>query len=402
MNQYIGVRDLSKKVVRQYIGVGGVAKRVYKAYVGGPGNIPRLYYKDKYWLNVPTVSGTYTYDGTTQTVSFTGLDTDLMTVSGVTSGTDAGTYNAIISLNDTDNYAWMDETTGPKTVPWTIGKQSLAVPTVTGTYTYNMNAQTPTVEGYDNTLMTEGTKTATNAGWHNIAYTLIDQDNYKWPNTSSATAYASWYINKKYVAKPTLNGTVYTWDKTGKHVPLTGEGLEWYSGHYTSKWFVLSGDIWVYDAGSFYTTASINDPSNIAWEGGSTESVTYQWTVNRGQIAVSTQDTTVTMRNTSQHYLQPVYGTATINITLNGSSQALSGSIPDATCQLVVYEEHGADLEVNRISKRNTYYEVQFAGIPHAVAGGAAYSKATFAFTVPTTTDYWGDTLYITVQYYPM
>lgn len=203
MNQYVGVRDLSKKVVRQYIGVGGVAKRVYKAYVGGPGNIPRLYYKDKYWLNVPTVSGTYTYDGTTQTVSFVGLDTDLMTVSGVTSGTDAGTYNAIISLNDTDNYAWMDETTGPKTVSWTIGKQTLSVPTVTGTYTYTGQSQTANISGYDEDLMTKsGDLSATNAGSYMITFGLVDSANYKWQGTSSSTAYAYWSIAKRTAPNP--------------------------------------------------------------------------------------------------------------------------------------------------------------------------------------------------------
>lgn len=73
-------------------------------------------------LAVPTQSGTLTYTGSAQSPEWIGYDADRMTLGGETSGTDAGSYNAEITLRDTDRYEWADGTTGVQTVAWSIGK----------------------------------------------------------------------------------------------------------------------------------------------------------------------------------------------------------------------------------------------------------------------------------------
>ena len=69
---------------------------------------------------LPSQSGALTYTGAAQSPSWTGYNSAQLTLGGVTSGTDAGSYNA--TFTPTANYRWSDGTTTAKTVAWTIGK----------------------------------------------------------------------------------------------------------------------------------------------------------------------------------------------------------------------------------------------------------------------------------------
>lgn len=69
--------------------------------------------------NVPSQSGTLTYNGSAQTPSWSNYDSSKMTLS-VTAQTNAGTYSA--SFTPKDDYMWSDGTTAAKSVNWTINK----------------------------------------------------------------------------------------------------------------------------------------------------------------------------------------------------------------------------------------------------------------------------------------
>lgn len=75
----------------------------------------------------PSQDGSLTYTGAIQSPSWTGYNAAQLTLGGVTSGTNAGNYNA--TFTPTANYRWADGTTDAKTVSWTIGKAagSLAI-----------------------------------------------------------------------------------------------------------------------------------------------------------------------------------------------------------------------------------------------------------------------------------
>lgn len=77
-------------------------------------------------ISVPTVSGTLTYNGTSQSPVWSGYDTTKMTIGGQTAGVNAGAYTA--TFTPKTNYEWADGTTAAKEVVWNIGK---AVPVLT-------------------------------------------------------------------------------------------------------------------------------------------------------------------------------------------------------------------------------------------------------------------------------
>ncbi|MBQ4311268.1 MAG: InlB B-repeat-containing protein, partial [Oscillospiraceae bacterium] len=66
----------------------------------------------------PTVSGTYTYNGSEQKVVLSGFDPEKMTVSGTTAATAVGTYTLSVSLND--GFVWNDGSTADVVLSWTI------------------------------------------------------------------------------------------------------------------------------------------------------------------------------------------------------------------------------------------------------------------------------------------
>ena len=77
-------------------------------------------------ISVPTVSGSLTYNGQTQSPTLTGYDADKMALSGDTSGTNAGSYTAVVT--PTAQYKWADGSTEAKDIQWSIAK---ATPSIT-------------------------------------------------------------------------------------------------------------------------------------------------------------------------------------------------------------------------------------------------------------------------------
>ena len=69
---------------------------------------------------VPSQSGALTYNGSSQSPTWSGYSATQMTIGGTTSGTNAGSYTA--TFTPKANYRWSDGTTTAKSVSWSIGK----------------------------------------------------------------------------------------------------------------------------------------------------------------------------------------------------------------------------------------------------------------------------------------
>ena len=71
-------------------------------------------------LTVPSQKGTLTYTGSSQTPTWNNYNSAKMTMSGVTSGINAGSYTAVFTPKT--GYNWTDGTSTAKNVTWKIGK----------------------------------------------------------------------------------------------------------------------------------------------------------------------------------------------------------------------------------------------------------------------------------------
>ena len=142
---------------------------------------------------VPTQNGTLTYNGQSQSPSWNSYNPDTLTLGGVTSGTDAGTYTA--TFTPKDPYKWTDGTTTAKQVQWTINKATVAPPTQSGSLTYTGSPQSPSWNGYDTSKLTiGGTTSGTNAGSYNATFTPTD--NYRWSDGTTGAKTVAWTIGK--------------------------------------------------------------------------------------------------------------------------------------------------------------------------------------------------------------
>lgn len=92
---------------------------------------------------VPSQSGSLTYTGGSQSPSWSGYDPSKMTIGGVTSGVDAGTYTATFTPGS--NYKWTDGSTGAKDVNWSIAKAAGSLTVSPNTITLNTENLTGTI-----------------------------------------------------------------------------------------------------------------------------------------------------------------------------------------------------------------------------------------------------------------
>lgn len=146
----------------------------------------------------PTVTvETYTYDGTAQGPTITGLDAEHCTVTNATK-IDAGTYTLTISLKNTSTMVWSDLTTADITTEYTIAKKSVTIPTVSGSFTYDGAEKTATIGSTgDSAYWTQGgTVSATNAGTYTVTFDLNDLVNTKWSDDTTAQKSGTWTIAK--------------------------------------------------------------------------------------------------------------------------------------------------------------------------------------------------------------
>lgn len=142
--------------------------------------------------NVPSQSGTLTYNKSSQSPAWNNYNATYMTISGTTFGIDAGDY--IASFTPKTDYRWPDGTTTAKNVVWSIGKATgtLTVSKTTIKLSLSKLTDTFTIDGdYDGTLSV--TSNATNVATvsrseNTVTVSHVNQTNGEATITVSCTA----------------------------------------------------------------------------------------------------------------------------------------------------------------------------------------------------------------------
>lgn len=144
--------------------------------------------------STPVQAGSLTYNGNSQSPTWSNYDPDKMDITGDMTGTDAGTYT--VTFTPKGNFAWPDGSTTAKSVTWVIGKASIsAVPTQSGTLVYNGSDLSPTWSSYDSAkLEMSGDTSGTNAGNYTAKFT--PKSNYQWSDGSTSAVEVPWIIGK--------------------------------------------------------------------------------------------------------------------------------------------------------------------------------------------------------------
>lgn len=231
---------------------------------------------------VPTQGGSLTFTGSPQSPSWNGYNPETLEIGGMTTGTNAGTYTA--TFTPKEGYQWNDGSTGAKEVTWTIGRATIAaIPSQSGSLTYDGTAQEPAWSNYDSTKMTlGGVVTGTNAGSYNATFT--PGANYQWADGTTAAKTVAWSIGRATIsATPAQSGSL-TYSGSA-------QSPKW-SNYDTAK-LTIGGTSSATNAGSY--NATFTPTSNYQWSDGGTTAKTVAWTIGKAAGSLSLNKTTMTL-----------------------------------------------------------------------------------------------------------
>lgn len=144
----IGVSGMSGTNVGTYTAVVALQDGyIWYDETSEPKDVPWVIEHGEAPAELPSQSGTLTYNTSSQSPTWNNYDPTILDISGDTSGTNAGTYTAIFTPNE--NYTWEDGTRTPKPVDWVIGKAP-------GNITLSKNSVTLTTANPSDTVTFSG------------------------------------------------------------------------------------------------------------------------------------------------------------------------------------------------------------------------------------------------------
>ena len=256
---------------------------------------------------VPTQSGTLTYNSSAQSPTWNSYNPDIMTLGGVTSGTDVGTYTA--TFTPKDGYFWEDGSTDAKSVTWVIVKATVSLPTQNGTLTYNGSAQSPTWNNYDAAKLTiGGTTSGTNAGAYNATFTPTS--NYQWNDGTTGAKTVTWVIAKAMITLPTQSNTL----------AYNGNAQSPTWNNYDTAKLTINGTTSGKNAGSY--NVSFTPTKNYQWNDGTTGAKTATWIINKAALKVPRAGGYLTYKGSNYSLAPAWYDYDDTKMTRGGDIQA--------------------------------------------------------------------------------
>ena len=326
-------------------------------------------------ISVPTVSGSLTYNGQAQSPTLTGYDADKMVLSGDTSGTNAGSYTAVVT--PTEQYKWADGSTEAKDIQWSISKatpsitfepasvsldtsttsQVVAV-TYTGDGTLsaqsdNSGVATASLEG--TTLTVTGVETGNTA----IQVSASEGTNYTAASASLSVAVQFAII---IPVVPTQSGSL-------TYKPYTLQTVSW--NNYDPDQLTIGGSVKGTNAGTY--TATFTPKPGYQWWDGTTETKNATWTIRRANnSAAFYPDGTPTLNANKRSVtitVTPQYGEISVSWIDPDYSQYAdisvdnSSAVSDGYCYITVSAKKQVPAEIGKIG-----YYVQTEGSTNYVA----------------------------------
>lgn len=265
----------------------------------------------------PVQSGSLVYDGTEQTATFMGFDTDYMTVSG-NKGTVVDTYTATFTLTDTDNTKWDNSQTATITATWVINDATVAIPTVTNTSkTYNGSEQSPTISTYDTSLIEVTGNTATNAGNYTVTMHLKNA-NYKWSDGTTSDKTAAWSISAKTVSIPSVSGSFTYAPSTTRNATISS---------FSTDEITQTGTASATNAGTYTVYFDLTNTNNYVWSDGTTTQKSGTWAIARAEQTLSVSSSHM-VNNTITLNASLMYDDVTVTHTTGDGTISTSSSNP--------------------------------------------------------------------------
>lgn len=215
------------------------------------------------------------------------FDENTMSATGSTSATVPGDYSITVKLRDTNNYIWSDDTSDGFQINWKV-KPSPIPAANSGNFaqayalTYNTSEQTVTISHMDTarSYISSGTSVATYAG----DYTCYVSPNkyHTWSDGTTDAKAVTWSIAPKSVPKPYCKFADTTIEWTGSEINWLECAIE----NYTTEGTKLSTTYKATNIGNYTFKISLRS-SNYIWSDGTSDLVTFEWSIVRKRLSGS-------------------------------------------------------------------------------------------------------------------
>lgn len=205
-----------------------------------------------------------------------------ITMTGTTSATNVGTYTTILSLSS--GCKWIDGTTEPKTVTWSIGRCPVYVPSVKGEYIFNRSVQNVELNPFASQYIdVSGDMSGTNVGTYHLTYHL-NNANYEWVDGTTADKTDTWEIKARIIPIPYLEPYEYVYNGNWYEIDYSD------IVNYDANYMVRTNYEDEINAGTYTFYISLRDTVNTTWEDGTITPITIEWTIEKanGRITLST------------------------------------------------------------------------------------------------------------------
>lgn len=239
-------------------------------------------------ISVPTVSGSLTYNGQTQSPTLTGYDADKMALSGDTSGTNAGSYTAVVT--PTAQYKWADGSTEAKDIQWSIAK---ATPSITfDPESVSLDTSTTSQEvavGYTGDGVLSAQSNNSGVATVSLSGNMLTVDGVDTGNTAIQVSASE---GTNYTAASASLSVAVQFVITIPVLPTQSGSLTYNGSAQSPSWsnydpdqLTIGGSVKGTNAGTY--TATFTPKPGYQWWDGSTEAKNATWTIGRAPIVVS-------------------------------------------------------------------------------------------------------------------
>lgn len=255
---------------------------------------------------VPVQSDILTYTGSEQRPAWNGYDEKKYSISGQTSGTNAGTYMAIFT--PTSNYQWSEGDINGRNAQWSIGRATISkVPSQNGVLSYTGSVQTPKWNDYNqNQLTIGGTWTAIEEGSYTATFTPTA--NYQWADGSITARNVVWKISGKVISNIPSPKSNLTYNGSS-------QAMTW--NDYDSSQLIIGGIQSATDAGTY--TATFTPQKGYVWSDGTRNAREVQWTIQKMEVSVPSQRGILTYNGNTQYPSWDNYNMSQLTISGNQS-----------------------------------------------------------------------------------
>ena len=230
-------------------------------------------------LIIPAIVGTYVYSGEKQKLELdSNYDETLIGVSeDYGEAVNAHSYAPVLYLKDPKNTVWKNAdgstTTTNQTLSWVIERYPLPKPSAENKeYTYNAQEQIFSIENlteqlFGKTVLSVSGDKKTNAGTTTVTVSIVDKQNFKWDDKTTAALSFPWVMKRAAIDLPSVEKSNYDYDGNAHSIEFAEGSID--------DALVEVKDNARTEVGTQDVTVAIKDKVNYEWNTGSDTDLTF-------------------------------------------------------------------------------------------------------------------------------